>query len=67
MSWLVQVELPWACFGLEVDDHGQVVTAAPIAAWTLGRPARPVLAGYRRRGGQLTWTRLPDPPKEVTP
>ena len=30
------VDLPFACFGIEVED-GRVVRAPPIAAWTLGR------------------------------
>jgi len=27
--WLVRVELPWACFGLEVTDDGWIIQAAP--------------------------------------
>ena len=37
--WLVRVELPCACFGLEVTD-GWIIQAAPIAAWTTGRRGR---------------------------
>jgi hypothetical protein len=64
--WLLRVELPWACFGLVVDDHGRVTVAAPIARWAEGRRGQEVAAAYRRRGGQVTWHQLPTP-GEVTP
>ena len=66
-GWLVRVELAWACFGLEVDQHGTVSRAAPIAAWTQGRPASQVVASYRHRGARVTWTPIPNALEEVTP
>jgi hypothetical protein len=56
--WLVRVELPWACFGFEVTDDGWVIEAAPIAAWTIGRRGRQVVAHYRQRGGLVSWPRV---------
>jgi hypothetical protein len=53
--WLVQVELPWACFGFEVTSDGWIIEAAPIAAWTVGRRGRQVVAYYRSRGGRVSW------------
>lgn len=53
----VWVSLPWATFGLEVQD-GHVVDAAPIARWAIGKPEADVAAYYRRRGAQFA--RLPE-------
>lgn len=57
----VWVSLPWATFGLAAafdgSGMGRVVDAAPIAAWTIGKPAPYVLAHYRRRGAVVR--RLP--------
>jgi hypothetical protein len=64
LRWLVRVELPGACFGFEVNPGGRVVRAAPIARWTLDRPARQVVAHYCRRGARVTWRPVPE---EVTP
>ena len=58
--YLVHVELPEACFGFEVNDQGVIVNAAPIARWTLGRRDRQVVAYYRRGGGRVSWTQVPD-------
>lgn len=49
---LIRVVLPWAVFGLIVED-GIVVEAAPIAAWATGKSAREVLAYYKGRGARL--------------
>jgi hypothetical protein len=57
--WLVRVESPWACFGLEVTDDGWIIQAAPIAAWTIGNRGRQVVAHYRGRGGQVSWLQVP--------
>lgn len=54
MTW-IRVLLPYACFGIAVQG-GRVVDAAPIAAWTIGKPERQVADFYRRKGG--TFTRL---------
>ena len=48
MGW-VWVSLPWATFGIAVND-GVVVDAAPIARWTVGKPERVVADYYRRKG-----------------
>jgi hypothetical protein len=57
--WLVRVELPSACFGFEVTSDGWIVQAAPIAAWTVGRRGRAVVAYYRQRGGRVSWQQVP--------
>ncbi len=57
--WLVQVDVPWACFGFEVTDDGWVIAAAPIAAWTVGKRGRAVVAYYRKRGGRVGWQQVP--------
>jgi hypothetical protein len=57
--WLVRVELPGACFGFEVTSDGWVIQAALIAAWTIGRRGRAVVACYRARGGQVGWQQVP--------
>lgn len=56
MSW-IWVSLPWATFGLRVED-GVVKEAAPIARWCIGRSEREVAAYWRRRGARFE--RLPD-------
>lgn len=45
----VWVSLPYATFGLRVEN-GQVVAAAPIARWTIGKSERYVADYYRRKG-----------------
>ena len=49
---LIRVVLPWACFGIIVEEN-IVVDAAPIAAWSIGKPAREVLAYFKGRGARL--------------
>jgi hypothetical protein len=63
--WLVQVELPWACFGFEVTGDGWVIEAAPIADWTVGRRGRQVVASYRAGAAGCAGSRYP--PGSVTP
>jgi hypothetical protein len=57
--WLVQVELPWACFGFEVTSDGWVIQAAPIPAWTVGKRGRDVVTHYRQRSGRVGWQQVP--------
>jgi hypothetical protein len=49
------VSLPWATFGLLVED-GVVVHAPPIARWAVGKDERTVADYYRRHGA--TFDRL---------
>lgn len=51
MSW-IWVSLPYATFGIETRE-GEVVNAAPIARWAMGRPERDVAEFYRRKGAQF--------------
>jgi hypothetical protein len=57
--WLVQVDVPWACFGFEVTDDGWIIEAAPIAAWTIGKRGRAVVHYHRQRGGRVCWQQVP--------
>jgi hypothetical protein len=50
---MIRVQLSYATFGLIVHD-GVILEAAPIAAWTRGRPARQVWDYYARRG-HVSW------------
>ncbi len=45
--------------GFEVTSDGWVIQAAPIAAWTVGKRGRAVVAHYRQQGGQVTWRQVP--------
>jgi hypothetical protein len=58
-KWLVRVELPWACFGYDVNDQGRVILAAPIAKWMVGKQGAAMVHYWRRRGAQVTWQRHP--------
>ena len=53
----IWVSLSYATFGLAVQA-GQVVDAAPIARWTIGKTEVEVADYYRRRGA--TFVRLRD-------
>lgn len=48
----IWVSLPYATFGLAVKA-GQVVDAAPIARWAIGKPESTVAAYYRKRGAEF--------------
>lgn len=49
---LLQVTLPYACFGV-VLSGGQVVEAAPIAQWMIGKPFSFVVKWVERKGGWI--------------
>lgn len=53
MSLLIQVDVGYACFGVEVRG-GYVVRAAPIARWMVGKPERNCATWVLLKGG--TWT-----------
>lgn len=48
----VQIDLPYACFGVVVKD-GVVIAAAPIAKWACGKPIGEVIAWALRKGGKV--------------
>lgn len=50
---LLQVDLPWAVFGLVADEAGVVTRAAPIASFTVGWHVTDVVAYYVGRGGKV--------------
>lgn len=50
---MIYVVLPYACFGLIVED-AVVVAAPPIAKWARGKPARQVWDYYARKG-EVRW------------
>jgi hypothetical protein len=49
---LIWVSLPYATYGIEVED-GIVVTAAPIAKWMVGKDERMVASWLRRKGARI--------------
>lgn len=54
---LIFVDLPYACFGLFVDQtSGKVIAAAPIARFVMGWTVERVAAYYRAKGGRVTVT-----------
>lgn len=51
---LVRVSLPYAVFGLLIDDDSKTIAEAPpIASWAHHKPAREVLLYFKRRGATL--------------
>lgn len=53
---MIRVSLPWATFGLIVDPTTyKIREAAPIAAWSTGKPARTVWDYYDAKGAVLLW------------
>jgi hypothetical protein len=48
----VWVNLPYACYGLEVQD-GKIVTAPPIAYWMLGKDKEVVKKWLAAKGAQV--------------
>lgn len=58
---LIHVEAPHMCAGLFVGQDGTVTFAAPILAWSVGRPAAEVSAYFKRRGWRAYELRASDP------
>lgn len=52
MTWM-RIVLPHACYAVQVDAHGIIVAAPPIARWALGRPWTVLQRHVARQGG--TW------------
>jgi hypothetical protein len=52
MSDLYRVTLSYACYGVVVRD-GQIIEAAPIARWSVGKPLAQFAAWVRKKGGKL--------------
>jgi len=52
-SWLM-IDLPYACFGIEIDDHGIVTKAAPIGRWMVGKRINDVLRWAVSKGATVT-------------
>jgi hypothetical protein len=59
MTYLVQVDVPFACFFFAVNNQGRVFSAAPIARWMNGKPGRAMVAYWLKRGGKVTWQQAP--------
>lgn len=47
------VSLPYATYGVEVDDDGWVRDAAPIAAWMIGKRWNECRAWIGRKRGTI--------------
>lgn len=50
---LYRIDLPYACFGVVVDDNAQVVDAAPIGRWMVGKSLEYIRLWVKRKGGTL--------------
>ena len=50
---LYQVTAPYMCAGLEVDEDGVVVFAAPILKWTVGKRIGDVIRWVDRKGFEI--------------
>jgi hypothetical protein len=50
---LIRVELPHLTAGVIADD-GIITTAAPILAWSLGKPTGVLAAWVLKQGGRIT-------------
>lgn len=57
MSKWIWVSLPYATYGIEVED-GIVIDAAPIARWMIGKDTQTVRNWIAKKGG--VWKMLPD-------
>lgn len=53
MNRLVWVNVPWACFGFEIDEAGTIIATAPIAGWMLGKPGDQMIAYWEKRGAEI--------------
>lgn len=50
-----QIDLPYACFGVMVDNKtGRVVDAPPIARWMVGQFYTEVRLWVELKGGKIT-------------
>lgn len=52
MSTPYRVELPYACFLIEVGRDGRIDQAAPIGKWMLGKRLSEVARWCKTKGGQ---------------
>lgn len=50
---LYRIVLPYACFGVDVDDNGQVVDAAPIGRWMIGKSLELITRWVRGKHGTI--------------
>src|SRR5262245_39153117 len=51
------VTLPYAAFGIEVDECNIVRDAAPIGRWMVGKHLHAVAAWVERKEGTIQWLR----------
>lgn len=54
----IRVSLPYATYGVKVDDHDRIVAAAPIAHWMVGKHWSDVEVWLRGKGAR--WSRVED-------
>jgi hypothetical protein len=55
------IDLPYACYWVEVDDNGRVYDAPPIARWMIGEYAGSVWRWVERKGGTARRVSLHSP------
>ena len=46
---LYYIDLPYACYGIVVDESDAVVDAAPIARWMLGKSFEGIIVPWLMR------------------
>ena len=56
--WVLHVDLPFACFGLVIDEELRVVAAPPIARYALGWSAGRAKRYFQGRGATTQITTL---------
>ena len=49
-EYLYWFNLPWATFGVVVNENNFVIDSAPIAKWTRGKHITHVMAYYLKKG-----------------
>ena len=52
MKRLVQIDLPYACYGIEIKD-GIVISAPPISKWMVGVTFENVKIWVKGKGGTI--------------
>lgn len=50
---LFQIDLPYACFGIEVKDNKKIINAAPIGKWMIGKDLHKITIWVAKKGGKI--------------
>ena len=52
MTYLIQITLPYACYGIEVKN-GIVIDTPPVSRWMIGKPFKEILVWIKTKGGKV--------------